>query len=200
MAADINSVTLTGRLTRDSELKYMQSGNAQVRFSIAVGRSKRNADGSWGTETSYFDCVYYGKPAEGVNSFLQKGRQVALTGELRQDRWEGQDGQARTRVEIYVSSLLLLAPPKGAGDTAVADQIIAQSRGNGYSQNNNNGGYQNSYQQSGNGAYSQNSNGGSYGGGSYNNSSNQGYSKAPAQPRPSVSGGPEDFQDDDIPF
>ena len=112
MAADINSVTLTGRLTRDSELKYMQSGNAQVRFSIAVGRSKRNADGSWGTETSYFDCVYYGKPAEGVNSFLQKGRQVALTGELRQDRWEGQDGQARTRVEIYVSSLLLLAPPK----------------------------------------------------------------------------------------
>lgn len=191
MAADINSVTLTGRLTRDSELKYMQSGNAQVRFSIAVGRSKRNADGSWGTETSYFDCVYYGKPAEGVNSFLQKGRQVALTGELRQDRWEGQDGQARTRVEIYVSSLLLLAPPKGAGDTAVADQIISQTRGNGFGQNN--GGYQNSYQQGAGAGYSQNN-----GGGSYN--SNQGYSKAPAQPRPSVSGGPEDFQDDDIPF
>ena len=191
MAADINSVTLTGRLTRDSELKYMQSGNAQVRFSIAVGRSKRNADGSWGTETSYFDCVYYGKPAEGVNSFLQKGRQVALTGELRQDRWEGQDGQSRTRVEIYVSSLLLLAPPKGAGDTAVADQIISQTRGNGFGQNN--GGYQNSYQQGAGAGYSQNN-----GGGSYN--SNQGYSKAPAQPRPSVSGGPEDFQDDDIPF
>ena len=191
MAADINSVTLTGRLTRDSELKYMQSGNAQVRFSIAVGRSKRNADGSWGTETSYFDCVYYGKPAEGVNSFLQKGRQVALTGELRQDRWEGQDGQARTRVEIYVSSLLLLAPSKGAGDTAVADQIISQTRGNGFGQNN--GGYQNSYQQGAGAGYSQNN-----GGGSYN--SNQGYSKAPAQPRPSVSGGPEDFQDDDIPF
>lgn len=194
MAADINNVTLTGRLTRDSELKYMQSGNAQVRFSIAVGRSKRNADGSWGTETSYFDCVYYGKPAEGVNSFLQKGRQVALTGELRQDRWEGQDGQARTRVEIYVSSLLLLAPPKGAGDTAVADQIISQTRGNGYGQNN--GGYQNSYQQGAGAGYGQNN-----GGGSYNSSnSNQGYSKAPAQPRPSVSGGPEDFQDDDIPF
>ena len=198
MAADINSVTLTGRLTRDSEMKYMPSGNAQLRFSIAVGRSKRNADGTWGNETSYFDCVYYGKPAEGVSSFLQKGRQVAITGELRQDRWEGQDGQARTRVEIYVNSLLLLAPPKGASDTSVADQVIAQTRqSSSYSQNN--GGYQNSYQSGGN-SYGQNQGTGSYGSGSYNSSNNQGYSKAPAQPRPAVSGGPEDFQDDDIPF
>ena len=45
--SDINSVTLTGRLTRDAELRYSQNGGAVVRFSIAVGRSKRNADGTW---------------------------------------------------------------------------------------------------------------------------------------------------------
>ena len=85
--SDINCVTLTGRLTRDAELKYTQNGGAIVRFSIAVNRSKRNADGSWADEASYFDCVYFGKGAESVNSYLSRGRQVAVSGELRQSRW-----------------------------------------------------------------------------------------------------------------
>ena len=62
--SDINCVTLTGRLTRDAELKYTQNGAAIVRFSMAVNRSKRNGDGSWAEEASYFDCVYFGKGAE----------------------------------------------------------------------------------------------------------------------------------------
>ena len=48
--SDINCVTLTGRLTRDAELKYTQNGGAIVRFSMAVNRSKRNADGSLAEE------------------------------------------------------------------------------------------------------------------------------------------------------
>ena len=185
MASDINSVTLVGRLTRDSELKYSANGNAQVRFSLANGRSKRNSDGSWGTDTSYFDCIYFGSNAESISSYLQKGRQVAINGELRQSRWEGQDGQTRSRVDIIVNSLMLLAPPKGASETALADQIIQQNRQNSsYSQN-----------QGGN-----NSSNGSYNnGGSYNNNSGN-YARQPVHERPNVSSGPEDFQDDDIPF
>ena len=87
---DINVVVLVGRLTRDAELKYTKSGTAIVRFSLAVNRSRKQDD-QWIDETSFFDIDFWGKGAEAVNRYLTKGQQVAVEGELRQDRWE-QDG------------------------------------------------------------------------------------------------------------
>lgn len=104
--ADINSVVIVGRLVRPSEIRYAQNGGAVVRFSMAVNRAKRTADGRWEDEPNYFDCVYFGRSAEAVNPYLEKGRQVAVQGELRQSRWE-QDGQTRSRVEIFVNNLSL---------------------------------------------------------------------------------------------
>lgn len=108
MAADLNTVTIVGRLTREAEIRYSQAGGALVRFSIAVNRRKRTAEGNWEDEANFFDCVYFGKSAESVNQYLEKGRQVAIQGELRQSRWE-QDGQNRSRVEIWVNNLQLLS-------------------------------------------------------------------------------------------
>lgn len=169
--SDINSVTLSGRLTRDAELKYSQNGGAIVRFSMAVNRSKRNGDGSWADETSFFDCVYFGKGAEGVNSYLSKGRQVAISGELRQSRWE-QDGQSRSRVEIFVNNLSLLSQ----GGSRSQDQGEMPSS---------------SYQRNAGGYSSQNGQGQN----SYARPQNQ-YASQPKMD----TAGPEEFQDDDIPF
>ena len=169
--SDINCVTLTGRLTRDAELKYSQNGGAIVRFSMAVNRSKRNADGSWADEASYFDCVYFGKGAESVNSYLSKGRQVAVSGELRQSRWE-QDGQTRSRVEVFVNNLSLLSQ----GGSRSQDQSV----------DGNNGSYQRQAP-----SYRENQN-------SYSKPQNQ-FSSQPQYQAPSGNG-PEEFQDDDIPF
>ncbi len=152
--ADINSVTLVGRLTRNGECKYTQNGGAVVRFSLAVNRAKRSADGKWEEETSYFDCIYFGKAAEAVNPYLEKGRQVAVQGELRQSRWE-QDGQTRSRVEIFVNNLSL-GQSQGAGR---AFQSAAGAAPASFQQN--------------------------------TNARPQYQSPAP---------GPEDFQDDNIPF
>ena len=105
MAGDLNVVILVGRLTRDSEIRYSQKGDAIVRFSLAINRRKRNADGE--DEVHYFNCVYFGKAAEAVNQYLTKGRQVAINGELRQNRYEV-EGQARSTVEIFVNSLQLI--------------------------------------------------------------------------------------------
>ena len=168
--SDINCVTLTGRLTRDAELKYTQNGGAIVRFSMAVNRSKRNADGSWADEASYFDCVYFGKGAESVNSYLSRGRQVAVSGELRQSRWE-QDGQTRSRVEVFVNNLSLLS--QGGSKTQEGD-------GNG-----------SSYQRPAS-SYRENQN-------SYSKPQPQ-YNQQPQMQGSPISGGPEEFQDDDIPF
>ena len=115
MASDLNVVALTGRLTRPAEIRYSQNGGTPaVRFSIAVNRTKRNPDGSYGEEANFFDCVYFTRTADSLGQYLDKGRQVAVQGELRQNRWE-QDGQTRSRFEINVRDLTLLSSSQNSG-------------------------------------------------------------------------------------
>jgi single-strand DNA-binding protein len=111
MATDINSVVLIGRLTRDAELRYSNSGTAICKFSIANSYSRKQGD-SWTEETSFFDAVLMGRRAEALHKYLTKGKQIGIKGELRQDRWE-QDGQKRSRVEIFVDDLNLLGGGQG---------------------------------------------------------------------------------------
>ena len=103
---DINRVVLVGRLTRDSELKYTNGGLAIAKFSLANGYSKKVGD-NWENQTNFIDCVMIGKRAEGLNGYLTKGTQIAVDGELRQNRWE-QDGQKRSKVEIMANNIQLL--------------------------------------------------------------------------------------------
>ena len=105
MANDLNIVCVAGRLTRDAELKYTAGGQAVCKFSIAVNRRRKNGD-QWEDEASFFDCVLFGKQAEYLSKNLLKGRQVGISGELKQDRWQ-QEGQSRSKVEIIVNAAQL---------------------------------------------------------------------------------------------
>ncbi len=109
--ADINHVVLVGRLTRNAELKYTNSGAAVSKFSIAINQ-RRKKDDQWVDESHFFDIVFWGKAAEAVNQYLVKGKQVGIEGQLRQDRWE-QDGQSRSRVEISATNVMLLGGGQG---------------------------------------------------------------------------------------
>jgi len=129
MANDINSVVLVGRLTREIELRYLNSGTAVGRFSLAVNRIKRSGD-QREEEVSFFDVVVWGKQAEVLNPYLTKGRQVCVSGELRQNRWE-QDGQSRSRIEIVASSIQLL----GGGASNGAPAQRSENRSYGQQQN-----------------------------------------------------------------
>lgn len=111
MAADLNSVVLVGRLTRDAEIRYAQSGTAIVKFSLAQTHRRKTGD-NWADESHFFDVTMMGKGAEAVHRFLQKGKQVGIQGELRQNRWE-QDGQPRSKVEVFAFSLQLLGGNTG---------------------------------------------------------------------------------------
>ncbi len=106
MAEDINNVILVGRLVRDADLKYINTGTACCSFSIAVNKRKKEGD-NWVDAASFFDVTVWGKQAENINQYLQKGKQVAVTGSLRQDRWE-QDGQNRSKVVIEADRVQLL--------------------------------------------------------------------------------------------
>ena len=104
--ADINHVVLVGRLTRDAELKYTNSGYPIGKFSIAVNtRRKKNEE--WIDEANFFDVVLLGKIAESLSQYLVKGKQVGVEGQLKQNRWE-QDGQPRSKVEVLSSNIQLL--------------------------------------------------------------------------------------------
>ena len=103
--SDINSVVIVGRLTRDAELRYLNSGTAVASISIAVNRSKKDGD-QWISEANFFDVSYFGKGAEGIKPYLTKGTQIAVQGSLRQDRWE-KDGQKFSRVNILADSVEL---------------------------------------------------------------------------------------------
>ena len=111
--ADINHVVLVGRLTRNAELKYTNSGAAVSKFSVAINQ-RRKKDDQWVEEAHFFDVVLWGKSAESINQYLVKGKQVGVEGQLRQNRWE-QDGQARSKVEIFATNVMLLGSGSGGG-------------------------------------------------------------------------------------
>ena len=111
--ADINRVILVGRLTRDAELRYTNSGMAICKFGLAINK-RRKVDDQWTDEAHFFDVVSFGRQGEAIAQYLLKGKQVGVDGELRQNRWE-QDGQKRSKVEVAAFNIQLLGGRPGAG-------------------------------------------------------------------------------------
>ncbi len=111
--ADINRVVLVGRLTRDAELRYTNTGTPICRFSLAINRRRKNGD-QWEDEANFFDVVLFGRQGEAISKYMVKGKQVGIDGELRQNRWE-QDGQRRSKVEITAFNVMLLGGGRGGG-------------------------------------------------------------------------------------
>ncbi len=142
--ADLNHVMLIGRLTRDAELKYTQNGFAISNFSLAVNRRRKNGD-QWVEEVSYFEINLFGKVAETLKQYLLKGKQIAVDGELRQDRWE-QDGQSRSKVVINANNVQLLGGNSNSnqGGSQSYSRPEQSNNGGGYQQQQSSG-YQNSY-------------------------------------------------------
>ncbi len=103
---DTNHVIIIGRLTRDAETRYTTSGTCTTKASIATNRSVKRDD-KWQDEASFFDVTIWGKMAEGLSKYLTKGTQIAVDGELRQERWE-KDGQHHSKVVIVANSIQLL--------------------------------------------------------------------------------------------
>lgn len=123
---DLNSVVVVGRLTKDMEVSYMQSGTAVGKFSIAVNRSvKRNEQ--WTDEASFFDVTVWGKTAENLKQYLSKGKQVAIQGYLKQERWE-KDGQKFSKVGIVAENIQLCGGRDGAPVQQTGGNKIAPNR------------------------------------------------------------------------
>ena len=123
MATDLNHVVLVGRITRDvgndeRSFGYVSNGQARANVSIAVNRSRKDAaSGNWVEEANFFDVTIWGKQAENLKPYLTKGKQIAVDGYLKQDRWE-KDGQKFSRISIVANSVQLLGGRTDGGQSS----------------------------------------------------------------------------------
>ncbi len=106
-------VIIIGNLVRDPEVRYTPSGTAVANMRVAVNhRVKRG--GEVVEEVSFFDVVAFGRTAQASAEFLEKGSMVFVDGSLRERRWETQDGQRRSKIEIIADTMRFLSPRKNA--------------------------------------------------------------------------------------
>lgn len=116
----INMVCVSGNVTRTPEgLTFLPNGTAKLEFSIAVNRSVKKGD-EWESVASFFDVVTFGKKAENIKTYISKGVKVVVSGGLRQDRWQGQDG--KTRSKIYITADEVVFPNGGNGSNVSASE------------------------------------------------------------------------------
>ncbi|MGI8587291.1 MAG: single-stranded DNA-binding protein [Chloroflexia bacterium] len=116
MSKTLNKVTLIGRLGKDPEMKYIPSGVAVTKFSLATNRYTKPQDGSTQgqEETDWHNIVAWDKLADTCNQYLHKGSLVYLEGRLQTRSWE-QDGQKRYMTEIIASAMIMLDPKESDG-------------------------------------------------------------------------------------
>jgi single-strand DNA-binding protein len=106
MATDTNSITISGNITREPEMRYTPSGVSKATFGVAVNRSWRNQQTQeWEEQTSFFNVVAWRQLAENVSASLTKGSRVIVSGRLEQRSWETDQGEKRSIVEIVADDI-----------------------------------------------------------------------------------------------
>ena len=112
MAGSFNRITLVGNLTRDPEIRYVGSGAAVTKFTLAVNRRSKQQE-----ETDYVDCVAWDKLAETCNTYLKKGMSCLVDGRLSIRSYDDKDGNKRKATEVVVNTMQMLdRPNRGGGE------------------------------------------------------------------------------------
>lgn len=100
---DFNTVILAGRLSQEPETRYTTSGTPITEFAIAVNRKSAEK-----TETLFASCVAFGKTAENIARYIQKGSSVLVSGFLRQESWTTRDGAKRSTIKVVCDTVQFL--------------------------------------------------------------------------------------------
>ena len=99
-----NTITLTGNVTRDPELRYTTGGKAVASFGLAVNR-RYQSNGEWQEHTSFFEVVAWGTLGENASGSLAKGNRVVVSGRMDQRNWETEDGEKRSKLEVVADEI-----------------------------------------------------------------------------------------------
>jgi single-strand DNA-binding protein len=116
----LNKVIITGYLTQDPEVRYIQSGAAVANVRIGSTRRFRDQAGEWRDDTCFVNVVAWRELAERCGDALKKGSAVLVEGRLQSRSWETEDGQKRSVIEINADRIQFLDKRGGGGDGAPA--------------------------------------------------------------------------------
>lgn len=103
----INRVCISGNLARDAELRQTRGGMAVLTFTVAVSDRRKDGD-EWRDFTNWVSCVMFGRRAASIQTFLRKGRKVAVEGKLRYSEWETDAGK-RSKLEVIADEIEFMA-------------------------------------------------------------------------------------------
>ena len=111
----LNRVILLGRLGRDPEVRYAQSGTTVATLNLATDERRPDGSGGWKNETEWHRVVLFGKQADLAKQYLNKGREVLIEGSLRTRQWQDKDGQKRWTTEVVCQNMRFVGGRGGAG-------------------------------------------------------------------------------------
>ena len=121
----INNITLAGRLTKDSDLRYTSDGTAVGTFTLAVNRQFTNQAGE--READFINCVIWRKNAENFANFTRKGSLVGITGRIQTRNYENKEGQRVYVTEVVAENFALLESKKDSDTQQAPRQQQRQS-------------------------------------------------------------------------
>jgi single-strand DNA-binding protein len=114
-----NKVILLGNLTADPETRTTPSGQSVTSFSLAVNRTWNDANGQKQEETSFINCTAWGARGETIAKYVQKGRQLLVSGRLQQRTWDDKEtGKKRSSIDVIVEEFSFVSDGRGAGSTS----------------------------------------------------------------------------------
>jgi single-strand DNA-binding protein len=112
---NFNKVFLMGNLTRDVELRAVNSGQQVARIGLAVNRVWYTPEGEKREEVTFVDCDAWGKTAESMAKYLSKGRPVFIEGRLKLDQWEDKEGNKQSKLKVVVETFQFVDSRGGSG-------------------------------------------------------------------------------------
>lgn len=112
--ASFNRVILLGNITRDIEVKYLQSGMAVTEIGLAVNDRHKNQAGEWVEETTFVDVTLWGRTAEIASEYLSKGSPILIEGRLKLHQWE-KDGQKQSKLRVTCEKMQMVGSKGGGG-------------------------------------------------------------------------------------
>lgn len=117
----MNKVNLTGRLSREPELRYSQSAEpiAITRFTVAVPRKFKKDDEP---NADFINCVAFGKTAEFIGKYFNKGKMIGIVGSLKSNSWTDNNGQKRISTEVQVEEAEFLEKKESNTSTTINDE------------------------------------------------------------------------------
>jgi len=100
---DINKVFIIGRLTKEPELKYTNSGTSYCKFGVALNETRKEQE-----KTHFINCLVWSKTAEVIAQYCKKGHRIGIDGRLSQSTWQDKDGNNRSNIEVIVENFQFL--------------------------------------------------------------------------------------------